>query len=185
MNSVIGFKEWQAVCKALGAGRQTLILRKGGIHEGREGFSFAHSSFFLFPTRFHATENEIRVDSSPALPEWQVGEVVEIEYHAEILCTKTLTVWTEISSLAPFHIYSETTIRDRFEWQGKGMPTSSIHVALVRVCKLATPWVFTYEKSYGGCRSWIHLPMPPIHVLKQMQPVLNDVEFAEIKRRYL
>lgn len=37
---MIAFKEWDIVCKALEEGRQSLILRKGGIHEGREGFSF-------------------------------------------------------------------------------------------------------------------------------------------------
>ena len=36
----IAFKEWAIICEALGAGVQSIILRKGGIHEGREGFSF-------------------------------------------------------------------------------------------------------------------------------------------------
>ncbi|MDC0315120.1 DUF1802 family protein [bacterium] len=48
---MIAFKEWDVVCEALESGRQKLILRKGGIHEGREGFSFAHEEFVLFPTR--------------------------------------------------------------------------------------------------------------------------------------
>jgi hypothetical protein len=48
-----GFKEWQVVCDALASGRQSIILRKGGIHEGREGFSFGEELFYLFPTRFH------------------------------------------------------------------------------------------------------------------------------------
>ena len=45
------FKEWAVVCEALGDGRQSIILRKGGIAEGREGFAFAHGEFFLFPAR--------------------------------------------------------------------------------------------------------------------------------------
>jgi hypothetical protein len=36
----IAFKEWAIVCEALGRGGQSIILRKGGIAEGREGFSF-------------------------------------------------------------------------------------------------------------------------------------------------
>src|SRR5213082_2938121 len=48
-----GFKEWSLVCDALGRGRQSVILRKGGIAEGRGGFSFRHREFFLFPTFFH------------------------------------------------------------------------------------------------------------------------------------
>jgi hypothetical protein len=49
----VGFKEWALVCEALGTGRQSIILRKGGIAEGRDGFSFQHREFFLFPTFFH------------------------------------------------------------------------------------------------------------------------------------
>ena len=50
----VGFKEWAVVCEAMGRGRQSIILRKGGIAEGREGFSFKYPEFFLFPTWFHA-----------------------------------------------------------------------------------------------------------------------------------
>jgi hypothetical protein len=46
----IGFKEWSLVCNALGQGTQSVILRKGGIAEGREGFSFRRREFFLFPS---------------------------------------------------------------------------------------------------------------------------------------
>jgi len=52
--AVIGFKEWDVVCEAIGSGRQDVIFRKGGIHEGRDGFSFKHPEFYLFPTLFHA-----------------------------------------------------------------------------------------------------------------------------------
>jgi hypothetical protein len=31
----VGFKEWAIVGEALGRGRQSIILRKGGIAEGR------------------------------------------------------------------------------------------------------------------------------------------------------
>src|SRR3982751_5907895 len=56
----IGFKEWSVVCEALGHGRQSIILRKGGVAEGREGFSFKHSKFFLFPTWFHEQPQKVR-----------------------------------------------------------------------------------------------------------------------------
>ena len=54
--AVTGFKEWLVICRALAAGRQSIILRKGGIAEGRSGFSFQHDSFFLFPTLYHQQE---------------------------------------------------------------------------------------------------------------------------------
>ncbi|MDB6138367.1 MAG: hypothetical protein JWO94_1439, partial [Verrucomicrobiaceae bacterium] len=52
-DQLVGFKEWANVCEALGTGVMSLILRKGGIHEGRGGFQFKHQGFFLFPTWFH------------------------------------------------------------------------------------------------------------------------------------
>src|SRR5438046_2307968 len=56
-----GFKEWSLVCDALGRGRQSVILRKGGIAEGRGGFSFRHRGFFLFPTFFHEQIAKVRI----------------------------------------------------------------------------------------------------------------------------
>ncbi len=43
----VGFKEWAIVCGALGRGDQTVILRKGGIAEGRAGFSFKYRKLFF------------------------------------------------------------------------------------------------------------------------------------------
>jgi hypothetical protein len=161
MSGAIGFKEWQVVCEALASGRQTVILRKGGIHEGRAGFAFAHESFFLFPTRFHAQGDHVTEGSVQPMPEWQPGEPVIITHHAEIIHAKTLTDWPQVEALAPYHIYSPQLIRERFDWEGKGMASGSIHAAVVRVSQLAKPWQFPYEAKYGGCRSWVNLPLPP------------------------
>jgi hypothetical protein len=57
----VGFKEWSLVCDAFGRGEQSIILRKGGIAEGREGFSFRHREFFLFPTFFHEQVAKVRI----------------------------------------------------------------------------------------------------------------------------
>ena len=47
------FKEWAVVCRALGSGRQIIILRKGGIAEGPRGFEVTDKQFFLYPTYLH------------------------------------------------------------------------------------------------------------------------------------
>jgi hypothetical protein len=170
----IAFKEWQVVCDALASGRQSLILRKGGIHEGRAGFSFAHNAFFLFPTRFHAQGSLVRDGQVTALPEWQVGEPVRLTHHVNVLRAVTLDHWETVTSLEPFHIHTESNLRERFDWQGKGMTSGSIHVALVQVHALARPWEFSYVASFGGCRSWIDLPDPPANCLEDAKPVLDS-----------
>jgi len=63
--SNIAFKEWAVLCAALGAGRQTIILRKGGIDEGREGFRVKHDEFWLLPTQFHQEPSQLTPDAQP------------------------------------------------------------------------------------------------------------------------
>lgn len=156
--AVIGFKEWQVICEAIGSGRQDVLFRKGGIHEGRAGFSFKHDQFFLFPTLFHAQTDFVTEGNAPKRSEWQLGDVVEIEYFCKVKSAITLTSWEDVLSYKDRHIWTEQTLRERFDWQGKGMDAGSIHVAVLDVERLATPWRLVYEKKYGGCRSWLELP---------------------------
>jgi hypothetical protein len=180
MSASIGFKEWQVVCEALASGRQSILLRKGGIHEGRQGFSFAHESCFFFTTRFHAIADQVREGEVKVMPEWQPGDTLRITHHAEARWAVTLTDWEKVAALEPLHIYSEATVRDRFDWEGKGMASGSIHVALIRVRELAVPWEFPYEARYGGCRSWINLPEPPAGWRNAARPVLDDEVFEAL-----
>ena len=48
-----GLKEWATVVKALEHGKQTVILRKGGILETASGFNIESNEFLLFPTWEH------------------------------------------------------------------------------------------------------------------------------------
>jgi hypothetical protein len=183
MSPTIAFKEWQVVCDALASGRQSILLRKGGIHEGRQGFSFAHDSFFLFPTRFHVQGDQVREGVVKPLPEWQVGDPMRITHHVEARWAITLTDWEKVAALEPLHIYSHQTVRDRFDWEGKGMASGSIHLAFVRVWKLAQPWELPYEARFGGCRSWIELPEPPAAWRETASPVVDDASFAALQAR--
>ncbi len=176
----IAFKEWEVVCNALASGRQAIILRKGGIHEGREGFSFAHDSFFLFPTKFHAQLEQVREGDFTPSKEWEPGDLVEIKHHVRVLAAVTLKSWEQVSKLLPYHIYTERTIKDRFDWTGKGMAAGSIHLAWVRVCHLSQPWKLKYEKRMGGCRSWVEVPEPPQKLLDSAVPVLDDDRFSTL-----
>ncbi|MBC7980747.1 MAG: DUF1802 family protein [Armatimonadetes bacterium] len=176
----VGFKEWQVVCDALGNGRQSILIRKGGIHEGRAGFSFAHNSFYLFPTRFHSQYDQVREGSFAQQPEWQVGDTVLIAHHAKASLALTITNWTQIEALFPYHIYKEQTLRERFDWEGKGMASSSIHLALIRVSKLKEPLNIQYQKSLAGCRSWVDLPEVIGSRPENAVPVMNEDLFNSL-----
>jgi hypothetical protein len=148
----VGFKEWALVCEALGRGEQRVIIRKGGIAEGRDGFTFKHREFFLFPTFFHEQLDKVRLPN-PTLPERREGEI-EISYFADVEDAKLITSWEEVESLEPLHVLKREVVRDRY---GYG-DSAGVHVAWVRVTRLERPWVLPDLPRFGGCRSWVELP---------------------------
>ena len=171
----VGFKEWALVCEALGRGEQTILLRKGGIAEGRDGFGFRHSEFFLFPTFFHEQVVMVRTPGAE-IPVGRQGEI-EIRYFAKLEAQKEITTWSVAASLEPFHILQESVVRERFEYKGAGL-----HVALVRVFRLEPSWVLADKPAYGGCRSWVELPSCPEEM--RFEPVLSDKQHNEIAERF-
>ena len=176
----VGFKEWSFICGALGAGVQTLILRKGGIHEGRGGFHFQHGAFWLFPTGFHNQGEHLRwLPPDPeavAVPRDEQREHVEVRYFAKLHQVWKLTDWDKVAALQPYHVWNEQTIRDRFAWNEE----SSLHVALVRVFRLPQTWTFPYLPGYGGCRSWVKLPEEGKSLEPTLTPVMTDAAWEEV-----
>ena len=172
MDQCVGYKEWVAVSDALLEGRQHLLLRKGGIHEGRRGFSFRHDAFAVFPTRFHAQAAQIRgpLPVGGETDEWEVGEEVFFEVWCEAVWARTLSDWNQVKALESFHIWTEDLVRERFDCGD----VQQIHCALVRVYRLAEPFTVPYAKGYGGCRTWVNLPVPPPEL---MEPVVEDSAF--------
>jgi hypothetical protein len=171
----VGFKEWALVCQALGRGEQTILLRKGGIAEGRAGFGFRHSEFFLFPTFFHEQVVKVRTTGAE-IPAARGGEI-EIQYFAKLEAQKEITSWPLAAALEPFHVLAESVVRERFQYNGAGL-----HVALVRVYRLDPSWVLADKPAYAGCRSWLGLPECPEKM--QFEPVLSDGHHAKIAERF-
>lgn len=163
-----GFKEWAIVCDAMGRGEQCVILRKGGIAEGREGFAFRHSEFFLFPTFFHEQVNKVRI-ASPVLPEERSGEI-EIQFFAKLIAATQITSLDAAMALESLHILQPAVVRERFEYDR----APGLHVALVRAFRLEPAWILADAPRYGGCRSWVSLPEHPRAI--QFEPVLTDEE---------
>ncbi|MEY5025473.1 MAG: hypothetical protein RLZZ244_1001 [Verrucomicrobiota bacterium] len=149
----IGFKEWALVCEALGSGRQSVILRKGGIAEGREGFRFQHREFLLMPTLFHEQVAKLKLPPETPLPPQQEGWH-RLRFRVEVEWTRELTDWETVRRLDPFHCWTEATIRERFVYDDK----QSVSLAFLRVYRLREPLEFADAPKYGGCRSWVSIP---------------------------
>src|SRR5688572_5262360 len=63
------FKEWAVICAALAQGRQSLILRKGGIDEDAGDFRVERPRFWLYPTYTHQQNVGIQDEARPLLAE--------------------------------------------------------------------------------------------------------------------
>ena len=162
------FKEWAVLCEALGSGRQSVILRKGGIAEGHEGFAFLHKDFFLFPTRFHETLEKTTLPPGTPFP-LQRGEEIEIRLFATIEWSCFLSDPAQLAAAGEYQILREEVLMERFRF---GEPPG-IHLGFARIYRLSTPWILPMEKRFGGCRSWVELPPAPDFSKVE---VLSDVE---------
>jgi len=172
-----GFKEWAAVCEALGRGEQSIILRKGGIAEGRDGFSFKSSEFFLFPTWFHEQPEKVR-NPDIAIPEPSVDKI-NIKLFAKLELVRVINSWPIVEALEPLHILQRDVVRERFEYD----EAPGVHVGFVKIFRLTPSWSFPDNKKYGGCRSWLKLPMPPTDL--RFDPVLSEAEQARRRGQFL
>jgi hypothetical protein len=176
----VGFKEWAYVCEALGQGVQTIILRKGGIHEGKRGFHFQHEAFWLFPTGFHNQGDQLCWTPSNAaevaVPQDEERENVNVRHFAVLHGVWRLTDWDRVTALAPFHVWKEEVVRERFAWNEE----SSLHIALVRVSALPKSWSFPYERGYGGCRSWVNLPESGAGLQNSATPAMDDAAWEGV-----
>jgi hypothetical protein len=155
----VAFKEWQLVADAIADGQQSVLLRKGGISEGKAGFQWLHPRFFLFPSRFHEQAAQVLPDAAgeprryselPGLGE----DEVPFSIYVETLATGRLLAWDEVQSLAPYHIWTEAIVRERFEWGDE----PGLAWAAIRAWRLPRPWILKDRATFGGCRSWFGLP---------------------------
>ncbi len=169
------FKEWHAVVEALGSGEQLLILRKGGISEGRGGFDAARAGrFWLFPTQFHAQSEKTKPSAArffTASPAPADGTVT-LRYFADIVSHAFLSDWATIAALDPHHIWTEAAVREKFDWA----QPPGLHAFVVRVHGLTAPVTLPLTPDLGGCKSWIDVP--PSFSDTQAVPVLSDDVFA-------
>lgn len=166
----VGFKEWALICDALGRGEQTILLRKGGIAEGRDGFQFHEREFFLFPTFFHEHAGKTRTPDAK-IPVPREGEI-EVRVFAKLELSAVVNDWETVLALEPLHILKREVVRERFDYD----EAPGIQVALVRVFRLEPSWNFPDEARFGGCRSWVKLPSLPENLKRAA--VLSDAVHA-------
>lgn len=174
-----GFKEWTLICDALGLGQQSIILRKGGIAEGRAGFRFQYDDFLLFPTLFHEQVSKLKLPADTVLPVRQEGAPIEIRYRVRVEWTRDITDWTLVQRLAPLHLWQEAEIEKRYRQDDQ----PGVSLAFIRAYRLSRSFTFPDAPAYGGCRSWVKLPDLPADITSE--PSLDDSVHRERERQVL
>ena len=174
------FKEWAASCKALGDGKQVMLFRKGGIKEKGHVFKMEHPHFFLYPTYEHQNTESIKPQFQGLLQDAlaekpELGEVT-LKYWAQVDEAWPLTSMDPVFKQAPNHLFSEQSVRDRWEWQS----SKPLWLLLLRVYKLDTPLTLEVLEDYTGCKSWIDLENLPADKASGLpcKPVLDDAAYA-------
>jgi hypothetical protein len=156
----VAFKEWAAVCRALAAGRQSVILRKGGIAEVGGEFRPEHARFLLYPTHFHEQQRlGIKPELLPLLDaaeaERPPAGVVRISHWAKVTAVRFADKLEDVLALDARHILSEETVRQRFAYRRPGLYVLDVTVRL-----LPTPVEIIETPEYAGCKTWVQLAEP-------------------------
>lgn len=155
----LALKEWAAVAVALLDGRQTVLLRKGGIHE--KAFRVGGAWFLLFPTVAHSHRERVRPEHRSLLHAG-AADVDEAGGTFVVRCGVSLVEAVPVArpeglaEIADLHIWTEESIRtDRLEFR----PRHPLQVLVARAFALPEPIRLARRDEYGGCKSWLELPL--------------------------
>ena len=148
-------KEWSVTIDSLLAGRQILLLRKGGIHEQRDGFKLEHRDFFLFPTYLHqhpgALHPSFRVDLDG--PDGSKAPTVVLNTFARVQELIPISNVEVLRGLDGLHTLNWATVLERFSYRNR----PGLNLLLLRVYRLPVPHQIQNLERYDGCVSWVEL----------------------------
>ncbi len=153
----VAFKEWSKMVEALGTGKQSIILRKGGIIEENDTFTIKEKEFLLLPTLYHQQNEKIKKDWLTQVGEediyYENPQQVWIHFEAKVEEVKEITSWKELKALEHLHVWDEEVIKERYHrWQ-----EHQVTLLKVNVQKLENPILLELLPEYGGCKSWIEI----------------------------
>jgi hypothetical protein len=172
------FKEWWGVCDALIQGRQTVIIRKGGISEyaGPGQFAPEHTEFWLYPTWTHQRQQGLRpVETQTAEPratERNQDGSIPIHGLVRIGLAGYLASPDFLPALRRFHCLDDETILKRFHYRRPGF-----WVLAARVFRQEPAFRVMPTPEQAGCTTWVVLdePLPT----SGLTPVLDETQWAE------
>ena len=173
-------KEWDTVCRALGAGRQMLLLRKGGIFESAGGFEIENRQFLLFPTFLHQNPQMLK-DDALTWYERRASEPdqITLSHAGSISDIIQIHSRAQMDALNDEHIWTTPLIDMRFNYK----PKNPLYLLLVRTYALPKPVTVQNTPAYAGCKSWVPLD-EPIDT-SAATPVIDEPTYTQRRQRIL
>lgn len=169
----VALKEWAVVVRALTAGDEILLLRKGGIAEKQ--FLVEHEQFYLYPTYEHQQQSQLQSRYHAALAQELAAPrdpgLTRIALWARVVEAYAVTSDAVADALAPYTCWTADYIRERLHWR----PKKPLYAMLVRVYRLVPPREIPVLAEYGGCRSWLRLGVELGGTA--LEPALSGAEF--------
>lgn len=185
--TISALKEWAIVCKGLEEGRQTILLRKGGIMERKHGFELRHNEFYMFPTYEHQSRDLIQQEYAdkyePIFHGKHQDDFNMIYLYAKVIFIKETFNRKLLHALRDFHIWSEKYIDTRMDYN----PEKPVSIILLRIHMLNKSLNVALSPQLAGCRSWIDVPSLAVEVDQSNmgKPVLSNDIFHKKKSQLM
>ena len=189
---MLALKEWSIVCRALEEGKQSILLRKGGILEYKEGFEISQKIFLVYPTLEHQSKEYLQQDY---LREFELllekndpnfeDKTNTITILAQIEGIQEFNDESKLAKLEKYHIWNEKYVNMRMSYN----PKKPMNALLLRIYKLPEPISIKVNPEWAGCKSWINIESIKndgnscddiYKLLNQCEPVIKENDFQKI-----
>ncbi len=176
----VALKEWSIVCDAVLAGKQAILLRKGGIYEAAGEFELEHSRFALFPTLLHQKAESVK-------PAWRDAikvvdrepDRITIRGWAEVFWIGRVPGRGAFAALDDLHLWDKPLIDMRFNYR----PDYPLYVMVLRAFVLGQALTMTLDDQYAGCKSWV--PLKENISLSGSRAVITNSALLAIQNRIM
>ena len=190
---MLALKEWSIVCRALEEGKQSILLRKGGILEYKEGFEISQKIFLVYPTLEHQSKEYLQQDYLQEFelllenndPNFVQSNTNTITILAQIEGIHEFNDESKLSKLEKYHIWNEKYVNMRMSYN----PKKPMNALLLRIYKLPEPISVKVNPEWAGCKSWINIELPKINgissdnihkLLERCEPAIKENDFQKI-----
>lgn len=160
-------REWSSVVDSVAAGRTYVLIRKGGIAEGKEGFQIKRSFFGLLPTLFHQVKNANPAAEAPAPP-------TIVSVLAQLVEAWSVPSMVSLEGISAFHGYSADQLATRQQYKSE----RPLNLMIIRAFRLRQPVSIAPGQIRTVCRSWAEVPLES--GMGGIDPVL-DIETSSSK----